>query len=322
MNTKNIFNRRETPIIIFTTITLLLFSMISSNFFTLNNLELILTQITVIGIVAIGMTMVILFGGMDLSVGSVMALVATVVGILVNNGTNIWLAAIAGIVAGAACGAFNGFFITKLKIPDIITTLATMYIFRGVAVTLSGGVWITNFPNEFSFFGQGKILGFSFPVLVLLMLATIFGLILYQTQFGRRIYAIGSNPSAAKLSGMNIGKTKFLVYVYSGMLAAVASVIFASNVGSIQASTAGNSLAFNVIAAVLIGGASIFGGVGTILGTLFGVLLLGIIKNGVILAQFSVYWVDAITGFLIIVAIIMNTVQRYRDNKKTEGDLQ
>lgn len=322
MIAKNILANRETPIIAFTLLIFMLFVILSTSFLTFSNVGLILTQITVIGIVAIGMTMVILFGGMDLSVGSVLALVATIVGMLVNSGMNMWVAAVIGIVAGAACGAFNGFFITRLKIPDIITTLATMYIFRGIAVTLSGGVWVTNFPKEFSFFGQGTILGFSFPVVVLLFLAILFAFMLQQTQFGRRIYAIGGNPSAAKLSGMKVVKTKFLVYVYSGMLAAVAAIIFASNVGSIQASTAGNSLAFDVIAAVLIGGASIFGGVGTILGTMFGVLLLGIIKNGVILSQFSAYWVNAITGALIIVAIIINTIQRYRDQKKREADLQ
>jgi ribose/xylose/arabinose/galactoside ABC-type transport system permease subunit len=318
---KKLTSRRETPIIFFTILIFLLFAALSSNFLALDNLDLILTQITTIGIVSIGMMMVILFGGIDLSVGSVLALVATAVGMMVNTGMNPLFAALLGIGIGAACGAFNGFFITKFNIPDIITTLATMFIFRGIAVGLSGGSWVTNFPKEFSYFGQGIILGLSVPVWLTIIVALLFAYVLHQTRFGRRIYAIGGNPQAAKLSGMSYMKTKFLVYVYSGIISSIAAITFAAKVGSVQASTAGNSLAFDVIAAVLIGGASIFGGIGTVLGTMFGVLLLGIIKNGLILSQASVYWIDATTGFLIVLAIILNTVQRSRELKAREGEL-
>lgn len=318
---KKILSLREFPIIFFTIVVLIIFSSISPNFLTLDNLGLILQQSTTIGLVAIGMTMVILFGGIDLSVGAVLALVATVVGMLVNTGMNPWLASLIGIAIGALCGAFNGYFISKLEIPDIIVTLATMYIFRGIAVSLSGGTWVTNFPESFAFFGQGKILGVSFPVLLTITLAFVFWYILKYTQFGRRIYAIGGNKSAAKLAGMNIARTKMLAYIYSGMLSAVAAITFASKVGSVQASTAGNSLSFDVIAVVLIGGASIFGGVGTVIGTMFGALLLGMIKNGLILTKVSVFWIDAATGFLIILAIVINTIQRRRESKLREGDL-
>ncbi|MCT2534736.1 ABC transporter permease [Aquibacillus koreensis] len=317
----NIFKRREAPIILFTIVLFCIFSLISSNFLKPDNLGLILTQITTTGLISIGMLMVILFGGIDLSVGSVLAVVATVVGMLVNAGINPFVAALIGMVVGAICGAFNGLFIAWFNIPEIITTLATMFIFRGIAVAISGGEWVTNFPDSFNFFSQGKIIGIPVPIALFATGAIMFGYILSQTRFGRRVYAIGGNKEAAKLAGMSTRKTKFLVYISSGMLTSVAAVIYASQVGSIQASTAGSGIEFTVIAAVLVGGASIFGGVGTMLGTAFGVLLMGMIKNGLVLTQASVYWVDATTGFILILAIIINTVQRSRNLASREGDL-
>ncbi|HUC94269.1 MAG TPA: ABC transporter permease [Paenibacillus sp.] len=312
---------REAPIVVFTFMVGIFFSLMSSSFYQMDNVELILSQITTNGIVAIGMTMVILLGGIDLSVGSVLALVATSVGLFISQGLLPWQAALLGIGIGVLCGIFNGYFIAVMNIPDIIVTLATMFIFRGLAVGISGGTWMTNFPAAFQFFGQGTVLGISFPLLMVIFFAVLFALALRYTPFGRRIYAIGGNKSAAKLAGMSIAKTKFMVYVYSGILTSVSAIIFASKVGSVQASTAGNNLSFEVMAAVLIGGGSIFGGVGTIVGTMFGVLLMGMIKNGLVIAKISPFWVDATIGFLIILAIVINTLQRIRQSKKREGDL-
>ncbi|EXX91665.1 branched-chain amino acid ABC transporter permease [Paenibacillus darwinianus] len=312
---------REAPIVVFTFMVGIFFSLMSSSFYQMDNVELILSQITTNGIVAIGMTMVILLGGIDLSVGSVLALVATSVGLFISQGLLPWQAALLGIGIGVLCGIFNGYFIAVMNIPDIIVTLATMFIFRGLAVGISGGTWMTNFPAAFQFFGQGTVLGISFPLLMVIFFAVLFALALRYTPFGRRVYAIGGNKSAAKLAGMSIAKTKFMVYVYSGILASVSAIIFASKVGSVQASTAGNNLSFEVMAAVLIGGGSIFGGVGTIVGTMFGVLLMGMIKNGLVIAKISPFWVDATIGFLIILAIVINTLQRIRQSKKREGDL-
>ncbi|GMX66769.1 hypothetical protein Elgi_60410 [Paenibacillus elgii] len=318
---KKLPDYREAPIIFFTLAVGLVFSLLTVSFLQPDNIELILSQIATNAIVAIGMTMVILLGGIDLSVGSVLALVATSVGLFLNHGVSPWLAALLGVGIGIVCGAVNGFFIAYMHIPDIIATLATMYIFRGVAVGISGGTWMTNFPASFKFFGQGSILGIPFALIVALALAVLFALILHHRRFGRRVYALGGNRSAARLSGMNTRRTKFTVYIYSGILAAVAAVIFASQVGSVQASTAGSNLSFEVMAAVLIGGGSIFGGVGTVLGTMFGVLLMGMIKNGLVLTQVSPFWINATTGFLILVAVIINTIQRVKESKKKEGDL-
>ncbi|MEK8129549.1 ABC transporter permease [Paenibacillus filicis] len=318
---KKLLDYREAPIIFFTLAVGLVFSLLSASYLEPGNIGLILTQIATNAIVAIGMTMVILLGGIDLSVGSVLALVATSVGVFLNHGITPWLAALLGIGIGILCGAVNGFFIAYMNIPDIIATLATMYIFRGVAVGISGGTWMTNFPPSFKFFGQGSVMGIPFALIVAVALAVLFALILQYMRFGRRVYALGGNRSAARLSGMNTRRTKFTVYIYSGILAAVAAVIFASQVGSVQASTAGNNLSFEVMAAVLIGGGSIFGGVGTVLGTMFGVLLMGMIKNGLVLTQVSPFWINATTGLLILVAVIINTIQRVKESKKKEGDL-
>ncbi|MCJ7842971.1 ABC transporter permease [Lederbergia sp. NSJ-179] len=312
---------KEIPILVFTLVIFVVFSTLSSNFFTVGNISLILTQMTTTGLIAIGMLMVILFGGIDLSVGSVLAVVGTIVGMLVNAGVNPTLAALIGLIVGAICGAVNGFFITRFNIPDIITTLATMFIFRGLAVAISGGQWVNNFPSSFNYFGQGSFLAIPVSVWLLIIASVIFWYVLTQTTFGRRIYAIGGNPDAAKLAGMNIKKTKLYVYICSGMLTSVAAVIFASNIGNVQASTAGKGIEFTVIAAVLIGGASIFGGVGTLPGTIIGVLLMGVIKNGLVLSQASVYWIDAATGFILILAIIMNTIQRSRSISSKGGEL-
>ncbi|ANS73492.1 branched-chain amino acid ABC transporter permease [Paenibacillus yonginensis] len=318
---KRIFNIHEAPIIIFTLVVIVLFSILSPDFFQFDNAWLILDQNLSSFIVAIGMTMVILLGGMDLSVGSVLALTATSVGLFLSHGFPPWLAALLGVCIGILCGAVNGYFIAVRKIPDIIVTLATMYIFRGIAVGISGGTWMTNFPEGFRFFGQGKLAGVSFPLLVAIVLVAAFIYLMKFTRSGRRIYAIGGNGAAAKLAGISVARTKFTVYVWTGMLVGIAAVIFASKVGSVQASTAGSSLSFEVMAAVLIGGGSIFGGVGTVAGTMLGVLFMGMVKNGLIISKVSPFWVDATTGFLILLAIVINTLQRVRESKSKEGDL-
>ncbi|MFE4714228.1 branched-chain amino acid ABC transporter permease [Bacillus sp. FJAT-27264] len=318
---KRLLNVHEAPIILFTLLIGILFTIISPEFLQLDNAKLILDQNTSSAIVAIGMTMVILLGGIDLSVGSVLALTATSVGLFLSHGMSPWLASLLGIGIGILCGMFNGYFIAVLNIPDIIVTLASMYIFRGLAVGISGGTWMTNFPPGFQFFGQGQVLGISFPLIVTVILIIGFIFLLKFTRFGRRIYAIGGNKAAAKLAGVSIPRTKFMVYVFSGMLVGIAAVIFASKVGSVQASTAGSNLSFEVMAAVLIGGGSIFGGTGTIAGTAVGILLMGIIKNGLVIAKVSPFWVDATTGFLIILAIAINTLQYVRQNKRKGGEL-
>ena len=313
--------RSEISIVVLIVVLFAVFSFMSAEFFTWKNIALILSQSTSIAIMGIGMTMVVILGGMDLSIGSVVSLTATVTCILMLKGVPIPAAILAGILAGMLCGFINGWIIATLGIPDIIVSLATMYIFRGAAIAVSQSQWMTNFPEAFDYLGKGTVLNIPFPAVVTLVLAVIFSYVLAYTMFGRKIYACGGNLEAAKISGIHYKKIKITVYVISGMLAAVSAVLYASKVGSIQASSAGTTFSNDVLAAALIGGASLYGGIGTIFGTVAGALLLGMIKNALILIKVSTYWIDAITGGMILAAMLISTYQQIRKKKELERGL-
>ena len=307
---KSIIRRIEFPIILFVILIFFVFSMLSENFSNIQNLKLIALQISINGICAIGMTMVVLLGGINLSIGSVLALCATCAGLFNNAGIPLPIIIILTIIIGGLCGILNGFLIVRFRIPDIIATLATMSIIRGIAVTISGGKWVTNFTNDFSILGQGNFLGIPYAFIVFIVLAVLFGIILSKFNWGRKLYAVGGNKEAALLIGINEKRIRASVYLIDGMLIGLAAVLYAGMMANVQASTAGNNISNLILASVLIGGASIFGGKGTLLGTSFGVLLMGMIRNGMILIKASEYWVDAITGGLIILALIINVIQQ------------
>ena len=313
---------RELPIIIFTVIVILVFSTATENFLSIGNLRVLGDQSAQIGIVSVTVTMVIILGGIDLSVGSLMALVAAVVGILLNQSVAPPLTCLIGVALGALCGLLNGLLITVVGIPDIIATLGTMYCIRGLAVIVSGGAWLNNFPSGFDFYGQGLVAGIPFPVIVWLLLSLLASLVLGGTWFGRRIYAIGGNSNAARLAGIDAGAIKRTVYVMSGITASLAGIVFASKTGSVQVSTLGANMAFNALAAVLIGGASIFGGAGSVLGTTFGVIALAAIQNGLIQIRASPFWIDAAVGALIVAAVFLNTFYRLREERQRSAILQ
>jgi len=317
-----IVSGREIPIAIFTVIVFVGFSILSPSFLTVAGIRLVFEQAAIVGIIAIAVTMTIIMGGIDLSVGSLMAMLAAVVGLLLNAGVPAPLACLIGIGFGAVCGLINGLLIARLNIPDIVATLGTMYFFRSAGILLSGGIWIKDFPPEFNFFGRGLIAGIPFSVILWLALAALFVYILGNTRFGRRIYAIGGNPTTALRSGINVRATKIEVYVISGMMAAISATIFASKVGSVQVSTVGVDLPFNVIAAILIGGASVFGGVGSVIGTVLGTLALSAVQSGLIQVRVSPYWIDVSVGALIIFAVILNTFQHFRNERQLKAVLQ
>lgn len=307
---KSTARRIEFPIVVFVILIFFVFSGLSDNFASIANLKLIALQISVNGICAIGMTMVVLLGGINLSIGSVLALCATCAGLFNNMGIPLPLNLLLCMTIGGLTGLLNGFLIIRLKIPDIIATLATMSIIRGIAVTISGGKWITNFTKEFSSIGQGNFLGLPYPFIIFIVLVVIFSLVLSNSNWGRKLYAAGGNSEAALLIGINEKKIRGSVYLIDGILIGLASVLYAAMMANVQASTAGNNITNLILASVLIGGASIFGGKGTLVGTGFGILLMGMIRNGMILVRASEYWVDAITGGLIILALIINIVQQ------------
>lgn len=286
----------------------LLLSALSPAFRDPQNLINILQQVTVNAILALGMTMVIFTGGIDLSVGSVVAFSGIVMGILiVDMGVNPWLAAIVGILLGAVCGTINGILISKFRLQPMIATLGMMSIARGAALTLAGGRTISGYPPGFTWLGNGTIPGTTIPVQIIFMLllyVCAYYFMRYR-RFGRALYSIGGNEEATRLSGINVFKFKTLSYTVAGALAGVASVVLVAKLNSAQ-SIAGQDYELDAIASAVIGGASLLGGVGSIWGSLMGALIIGVIRNGLNLLNVSSYLQKLIIGLIILVAVLVD----------------
>ena len=285
-----------------------LLSVISPAFRDPQNLINILQQVTVNAILALGMTMVIFTGGIDLSVGSVVAFSGIVMGILVIDlGVNPWLAALIGIALGSVCGTINGLLISRFKLQPMIATLGMMSIARGAALTLAGGRTISGYPPGFTWLGNGTIPGTTIPVQIVLMLLlyVVAYYFMRYRRFGRALYSVGGNEEATRLSGINVFKYKTLAYTVSGALAGIASVVLVAKLNSAQ-SIAGQDYELDAIASAVIGGASLLGGKGSIWGTLMGALIIGVIRNGLNLLNVSSYLQKLIIGFIILIAVLVD----------------
>ncbi len=279
-------------------------------FITIPNLLDMLRATSYVFIVAVGMTFVLSGRGLDLSVGSQVGMTGVVLGALM-----VWwqvptaLAIPLALLAGAAAGAVNGFFITVLRIPPFIATLATYYSYRGILNGVTKGTPITPMPLDFKFLGQGFFLGIAYVswfIIILLVLATF---VLRKTKFGRYTLAMGGNPVSTRLAGVNINRLSFSLYVMMGVLCAIAGIFFTSRFTSAQATT-GVGMEMQVIAACIIGGVSLFGGVGSIAGTLIGCLFLTVLNNGMIMAHISGYWQQAVVGLIIVIAIVIDLLRK------------
>jgi len=288
------------------------FPVTSDIFFTRQNIFNIFRQNASNLFLATGMTMVILLGGIDLSVGSVIALSGCVAaGCVVDLGLPEPLAFLVGIAIGAVVGMFNGVVICKTSIPPFIVTLASMNITKGIALVYTQGAPIRCMTDPFKFLGAGYIGVFPVPVILMFIIFIIASVIINKTQFGRHIYAVGGNPQAAKFSGIKISKVKFLVYVYTGIMAGIAGVVIASRLYSGQP-TAGNGAEMDAIAAVVVGGTSMSGGSGRIGGTLIGVLIIGVLNNGLNLLGVDSNWQYIVKGLVILLAVFLDFMR----NKK------
>lgn len=277
----------------------------SDKFLTTANLENIARQVSINAIIAVGMTCVILTGGIDLSVGPVMALSGTLTAALLVAGVPGPIAIMAGLLLGAAFGIGNGIFVAYLKMPPIIVTLATMGIARGLGLMYTNGYPVSGLPEWFSFFGRGEFLGIQIPILAMVLVYIAAFILLQHTPIGRYIYAIGGNEEAVRLSGVRAPRYKLLVYGISGLTAAVAGLLLTSRLMSGQPN-AGVSFELDAIAAVVLGGAAIAGGRGAILGTLVGAMLLGVLNNGLNLMSVSPYVQSVIKGAIILLAIFVS----------------
>jgi rhamnose transport system permease protein len=312
---------REAGISIFILILVVAVTLRAPSFLTVDNFEDILLNISILIIVALAQTMVILTKGIDLSVSSMIGLVAMMVAFVVkeNPETPAVFAVILGMGLGAVLGMFNGVIITFGNVPPIIATLGTLSIYRGLVFYYSQGTWINSFelPQNFKMLSKGTPLGLPNMVIIALVVALLVYYFLNHTRTGRDIYAIGSNPDAAQFAGIRKQRITLLVYVLSGLLAGLAAVLWASRFESAQTNTA---LGFELqtVAAAVVGGVSISGGVGTVPGVLLGALLLGIIQNALTLIRISPFWQLAVQGLLILIAVISDKwiLSRFERTKK------
>jgi ribose transport system permease protein len=279
--------------------------LINDNFLSGSNLANLVRQSSIIAIIAVGMSLAILTGGIDLSVGPVMALSGTLMAGMMVAGLPPSLAIVLGLLVGAAFGAFNGVFVAFAGMPPIIVTLATMGIARGLGLIYTGGYPISGLPEGFAFFGRGSLAGIETPILIMMAVYAVGYVLLSHTSTGRYLYAIGGNEEATRLSGIRVSRYKLLVYTLSGTTAAIAGLILTSRLMSGQPN-AGVGFELDAIAAVVLGGAAITGGRGMILGTLVGAMLLGVLNNGLNLMGVSPYLQTVIKGLIILLAIYIS----------------
>lgn len=291
----------------------ILLSILAPNFLTARNLINVVDQVTVLGILALGATAVIITGGIDLSVGAILALSTMVLGWLSHQGgMPLWLAMIACVAVGGLAGAVNGVAVTAAKLPPFIATLAMMSIARGLANLITDGQQITGYPEWFYLLSSERYLGFlSITTIGLVILYVIGWAVLKYRAGGRAVYAVGGGPEVARLAGIRVKSVTMWVYVFAGGVAGLAAIVMASRLDSSQPS-AGTGIELNVIAAVVIGGASLAGGVGRVTGTIVGVLIIGVLNNGLNLLGVSPFLQQITIGVVIAVAVSMDVLRRRR----------
>ncbi|MCA3572466.1 MAG: ABC transporter permease [Aestuariivirga sp.] len=296
--------RHETILAVLTVIALAVLASMSDKFFTTENLLNQGRLMAEVGLIALAMTFVIVTGGIDLSVGSILGLTAILLGVFWKN---LGLPLPAAIVLALACGTFagwlNGFIITRFGVPPLIATLATLALYRGLAEGISEARSVRGYPEWFFFFGQGEVLGVPFQLWILGIATVIAAVILGLTPFGRATYAIGANETAARFSGIRVNATKLWIYTAAGFCSALAAVIFVSRVTTTR-SDMGTGLELDVITGVVLGGTSIFGGRGTIIGTVLGLILIQALKNGLALSGVKGDGTIVVIGLVLIGAIL------------------
>jgi len=280
-------------------------------FFNVDNIINVLRQSSFTFIIGVAMTFVLVGGGLDLSVGSVLALGGVISGLALLAGVPIWIAVALGVLAGVVVGLFNGIVVAMFKIPSLIVTLGMMYFARGVVQVLTRGNPVYPLPEAFNFLGQGFIAGVPVVVIAAAVLGIFGHVVLTQTAYGRSVFALGGNRETARLSGINVQRVTIWVYVICGAASGLTGVLTAARLAS-ALSNAGSGMELQVIAGCIIGGTSMFGGSGSILGTLIGVAFMNIIANGMVLMKISVYYQSMVIGAIIILAVGIDQYNRKR----------
>jgi ribose transport system permease protein len=286
----------------FYVVILVSFALLSPYFLTVSNLANIGTNMAFIGLMAAAGTPLIIGGGLDLSVAAVAGLAGVIVALMHANGINIWLGCLLALVVGAGVGILNGAIVTKLRLNPLIATLGTMSIFSGISMVMTGGLSKPLFVPAFNWLGSGRIFAVPFPVILMLIVFAALWLVLAKTPFGRFVYATGGNPEASSLLGVPVDRTQMILYVVSGISGAAAGIILAAMLGAAAPNAASQHL-LTIIAAIILGGTSLFGGRGSVWGTLIAVLILGTLNNGLTLMNVSSFWQDVTRGVVLLLAV-------------------
>lgn len=310
---RSIIARQEFGVFFILLLLMVFLSLYTDTFLTSTNLFNILRAFSWIAISAFGQCMVIVTGGIDLSVGSVMGLSGLASAMLLARGVPVPLAVLGGLLTGFLAGFLNGLMITKGRLPPFIATLGTMLMARGLCYGLTGGWPVRGLPQSFRNLGQYDIpvgpFDVPLPLVFMLVFALITAVFLTRTVWGYRIYAVGGNETATRLSGINTARVKIMVYSLCGLLTAIGGVLMTARLG-VASPTAGTAYELDVIAAAVVGGTSLSGGEGTILGVLIGAAIMQVLRNGLVLVGVSAYWLQAVQGLVIVVAIMLDQLRK------------
>ncbi|GMA97400.1 ABC transporter permease [Pelosinus sp. IPA-1] len=303
----------ELTLLLFFIVLMIVMSILAPSFLTVDNLLSVTQQMSEFGILALGVTVIIITAGIDLSVGSIAGLTTIVIAMTYGMSGSLVLAVILGIVTGALCGAFNGVLIAKIGVPPILVTLGTMTFFNGIALVLSKGNAISDLPEEFYFIGQGYLFG-NIPVqtVIFAILAAVTSLLLSKTPWGRRVYAVGNNPVASIFSGVKVEQVLLYVYIFAGIMAAISGWIISSRVSTARADL-GAVYLMQSISATVLGGTNIAGGSGTIFGTVIGVCVFAVLANGLNLIGVSPFAQNLLMGLALIVVLLINNMEIIRN---------
>ena len=310
----------------------IVFALLSPAFLTTGNLIILTKQVAINAILGIGMTFVILSGGIDLSVGSIVGLCGMIAGWLINEGLilpmfgvsvffNVWIVILLTLVVGVVVGVVNGMLVTRLRVAPFIATLGTLYIARGAALLISDGATFANLVGHeslgntgFPVLGAGTLLALPYPIWVMVLFAVVAAFVARKTPFGRQVYAVGGNEKAAELSGVRTNRVKLLTYMISGLCAAMVGLIIASQLVAAHPAT-GETFELNAIAVVVLGGTSLMGGRGTMGGTIIGAFVIGVLVNGMVLLGVSEFWQIVIKGAVIVLAVVVDQWQQRMQQK-------
>ena len=315
---KRLAAQREFVIFLIVLVVFIAMSFASNVFLTASNILSVLLSLSIESVMAVGMVIVMVGGGFDMSVGSILGFIGIIVAELLTAGVPTVLALLISIIGGVLIGLWNGFIIAKLKINPFVTTLSSLSIFRGLSYVITSGRNISGLPDGFQAIGQLRPLGVQLPIIYAVVLLVLGEIVLRNSRFFRQYYYIGGNERAARLSGINVDRMMIFGYVLTAVLAAFAGIIFTARMGSASCQ-AGTGWELRVITAVILGGASLKGGSGTVLGTFLGVFLMALITNALTLLGVDIYWQQFVVGVVLIAAVVIDTVGRMGATGRAEA---